>query len=387
VYRTERALDQSGISVAPPMRPRAATQTIVAAPALVPSSRACRPEPSNDESDSTRAESTFHEDAGHKYVPIKEKSVIRVERESGEILVDGGQIGDSEMETGDSMVGDDVGYDMMGQGVGDMGGDGDGDPGMGYDKDTDSGEVHLPGSPFISHGSHSARWPGDSGYDQHRSDSFGMDQDDDDAGAFWQSQHGTAHYRAAAVKEPLSAHLQVPGVCRRGDHHMIPLDTDAIVNHYDTPRKPKRGRGESDVESRESKVNRQSASHSSAGIHSTMVSTGAQSPSSAIPSTKVSTDQQSPSRSVSPVGLDFQGASRSTGGVFRGRALGNNPNWADSMDRNASSVLSKPTGKVLLYTSRDEEAHPAMMITHETVAQLPPILEKLSRKFSPIRSK
>jgi hypothetical protein len=376
------------------MRPRAATQTIVAAPALVPSSRVRRPEPSDDESNS---ESTSDEDAGHKYESIKEKSDIQVDRESGEILVDGGQIGDSEMERGDSMAGGDVtsgvGYDMMGHGVGDgdmggdMGGDGDGDSGMGYEKDIDSGEAHLPGSPLVSHGSHSARWPGDSGYDQHMSEPFAMDQDDDAAGAFWKSQHGTARYRTAADKELLSAHLQVPGVGRRGDHHMIPLDTDAIVNHYDTPRKPKRGRGQSDVESRESKVNRQSASHSSAGIQSTMVSTGAQSPSSAIPSTKVSTRQQSPSHSVSPVGLDFQGASRSTGGVFRGRALGNNPNWADSMDRNANSVLSKPTGKVLLYTSRDQEAHPAMMITHEIVAQLPPILEKLSRKFSPIRSK
>jgi hypothetical protein len=40
-----------------------------------------------------------------------------------------------------------------------------------------------------------------------------------------------------------------------------------------------------------------------------------------------------------------------------------------------------------LYTSRDKEAHPAMMITHETVSQLAPILEKMSRKFSPLRSK
>jgi len=56
---------------------------------------------------------------------------------------------------------------------------------------------------------------------------------------------------------------------------------------------------EDSVESRQSKVNHQSASHSSAGIQSTMVSTGAQSPISAIPSTKVSTCPQSPSHSVS----------------------------------------------------------------------------------------
>ena len=131
----------------------------------------------------------------------------------------------------------------------------------------------------------------------------------------------------------------------------------------------------------DSKFNRRSVSHSTADI-STIISTGAQ---SAIPSTKVSTRPQSPSRSVSPVGQDFQGASHSTG-VFRGRALGNNPNWADSQPKNLSA-FAKPTGKILLYTSRDKEAHPAMMITHETVSTLTPILEKMSRKFSPIRSK
>jgi hypothetical protein len=117
------------------------------------------------------------------------------------------------------------------------------------------------------------------------------------------------------------------------------------------------------------------------------MSTGAQSPSSAIPSTKVSTHPQSPSHCASPVGQDLQGASRATGGVFRGRALGNAPNWADSKDSNAYTASSKPNGKVLLYTSQDRKAHPTMMIMHETVAQLPPILEKLSRKFSPIQSK
>jgi hypothetical protein len=47
----------------------------------------------------------------------------------------------------------------------------------------------------------------------------------------------------------------------------------------------------------------------------------------------------------------------------------------------------KMSGKVLLYTSRDQGANPAMTINHETVSELAPILEKLARKFSPIRSK
>ena len=72
---------------------------------------------------------------------------------------------------------------------------------------------------------------------------------------------------------------------------------------------------------------------------------------------------------------------------FRGRAFGNNPNWADVKNQKAHDAFSKPNGKVLLYTSRDKDANPSMMMTHETVAQLPPILQKLSGKFSPIRSK
>ena len=47
----------------------------------------------------------------------------------------------------------------------------------------------------------------------------------------------------------------------------------------------------------------------------------------------------------------------------------------------------KINGKILLYTSHDDDASPAMSITHETVNQLPPILDKLAGKFSPIRSK
>jgi hypothetical protein len=157
-----------------------------------------------------------------------------------------------------------------------------------------------------------------------------------------------AQYHASAHVELPSSLLQVP----RADHHMIPLDPDAIVNHFGTPRKPKQGCSRADsVESRQSKVNCQSASHSSAGIQSTMVSTSAQSPSSAIPSTKVSTRPQSPNRNVSPVGSDFQGASHTTGGIFRGRALGNALNLADLKNRMDPDAFSKPNGKVLLYTS------------------------------------
>ena len=41
-------------------------------------------------------------------------------------------------------------------------------------------------------------------------------------------------------------------------------------------------------------------------------------------------------------------------------------------------------GKVLLFTSRDKDAAPAMTITHKTISELPPVLQKLARRFSPI---
>jgi len=92
-----------------------------------------------------------------------------------------------------------------------------------------------------------------------------------------------------------------------------------------------------------------------------------------------------------PLGLlnrDYlQGSSRTTGGIFRGRALGSAFNFADADRMDLDPVNYTKTGKVLLYTSRDHGARPAMTISHDTVGDLPPVLEKLARKFSPIRSK
>jgi hypothetical protein len=381
IDRTEQALDRSGISIAPPMRPRAVTQTIAPAPTQVPSTRVRKQEPSGSETQSSDSESSLYAeesimnkldiDAGGK----KGTSGL----EGGEMLVDGQQLQVDDVQLGDSEMGR-VGYDAMGEGVGD-GDEGDyGDDDRGMDDD-------MPVPPSFSGGGDRANWPGDVGYDQHMHGLHAKDQGAD-LKALWKSFSSGARYRVAADEELPSPLLQVPknpSFHRSKDHHTIPLDPNAIVDHFDTPRKPKRGRSQADsVESRESKINRRSASHSTAAFQSTMVSTGAQSPSSAIPSTKVSTRPQSPSHDVSPVSGDFHGASRASGGIFRGRALGNTPNWADSKQSNAHNASSKPKGKVLLYTNRDQDAPPAMMIMHETVAQLPPILEKLSCKFSPI---
>jgi hypothetical protein len=107
-----------------------ATQTIVAAPTHASSSCVRRQEPSSGESDSTETDSSHDEDAGRKLKSIEDKSDVEVDGESGEvqidgqqILVDGGQMDDSEMERGDGMIGGDetggVGYHVMGLGVGD----------------------------------------------------------------------------------------------------------------------------------------------------------------------------------------------------------------------------------------------------------------------------
>ena len=87
--------------------------------------------------------------------------------------------------------------------------------------------------------------------------------------------------------------------------------------------------------------------------------------------------------------LNFQGASRTTGGIIRGNATGGHFKWGDApqfMDY-GSEFQSAPMGKVLLFDSCDEDACPHLSINTQTVSQLPPILKKLSAKYSPIRSK
>jgi hypothetical protein len=56
---------------------------------------------------------------------------------------------------------------------------------------------------------------------------------------------------------------------------------------------------------------------------------------------------------------------------------------ADPMDIDLD-VYPKVNGKVLLYVSCDDGAALAMTITHETVSGLPPVLQKLAWRFSPI---
>jgi hypothetical protein len=85
---------------------------------------------------------------------------------------------------------------------------------------------------------------------------------------------------------------------------------------------------------------------------------------------------------------DLSGSSRITGGLLCGKATGSHFNWGDNLDvvNNDPEAQPVPVGKGLLYNSHDEGATPHLSIATQTVSQLPPILKKLSAKFSPIKS-
>jgi hypothetical protein len=203
--------------------------------------------------------------------------------------------------------------------------------------------------------------------------------------------------------------MRLPPGGRYSGSLSIPLDRNAFARHYaEVSSHKKRGHSAS-PEGQYNKSQRISVSHSSAITRSP-------SPSVA-PSTKWSTRDPSPAssrqrgvRDLSPLlDHDPQGSSSTTGGVFRGRALGSGYRFADGgklmplllpalayynifcpleqMDVDQNFFSSKISGKVLLYTSRDLGVSPAMTVNHDTVSRLSPVLQKLARRFSPLRSK
>lgn len=84
---------------------------------------------------------------------------------------------------------------------------------------------------------------------------------------------------------------------------------------------------------------------------------------------------------------NLQGASRTTGGFSRGRALGNTFNHADFSDVLDTAETRK--GKVFIYTTRSDPPAPKpfMVYKHDVVPQLGSILKALARDFSPPRSR
>jgi hypothetical protein len=84
--------------------------------------------------------------------------------------------------------------------------------------------------------------------------------------------------------------------------------------------------------------------------------------------------------------FELGGASRVTGGIFRGRAYGNVFNHADD---EMMLGLESRMGKVHVYTARVDPTltKPEMVLKHKVTPKLTPILRALTRGYSPVRSK
>ena len=86
------------------------------------------------------------------------------------------------------------------------------------------------------------------------------------------------------------------------------------------------------------------------------------------------------------------GASRTTGGIIRGRAFGNTVNAADICDEVTETLFPVPS-KVLVFSSADDPANlnveqmkPTLFIKHLVTPTIQPVLSKISGRFSPIQS-
>ena len=91
---------------------------------------------------------------------------------------------------------------------------------------------------------------------------------------------------------------------------------------------------------------------------------------------------------------NLQGSSRTTGGIIRGRALGNAYNHADTSDLRLELDLSLAIpGKVYLYDVIADSSSfdlatvkPSRILKIDASPTLAPVLTKLARKYSPVRS-
>jgi hypothetical protein len=89
---------------------------------------------------------------------------------------------------------------------------------------------------------------------------------------------------------------------------------------------------------------------------------------------------------------ELQGASRTTGGIFRGRAYGNNPNIADlAVPENSLIPL---IGKIYLYITANDPAtwdfttmKHHFIIKINVMSSLAKILMEIGDRHSPVRSK
>jgi len=91
-------------------------------------------------------------------------------------------------------------------------------------------------------------------------------------------------------------------------------------------------------------------------------------------------------RMASPPPISANGASRTTGGILRGRAHGNVFNHADGAD---PIHVAPRVGKVYVYQSPrvPDPKNSETSIKCEVTPQIKPVLKALARRFSPVSSK
>lgn len=100
--------------------------------------------------------------------------------------------------------------------------------------------------------------------------------------------------------------------------------------------------------------------------------------------------------------IPSHGASRSSGGVFRGRALGNARNIADFDDDLPDNDIALPgepveEGTIMFYDTRNDPSEidiktikPSATFSISDISQfqsMQPILEKMQKRHSPVRGK
>ena len=323
-YRTERALDKSGISVAPPKRTRG--RRVVKSEGPVRVSTRLRVKDQNNDENSERNESSSDEN----------RKVI----ESGE------EIEKSDEDEGEDMIedeGEDEGEDM----IEDEGED------EGEDMIEDEGEVTM----VIENAVGPA---GPAGPASPVSPALGptMPALGPTVPALDPTVPAITVLPATPVKN--KGKSQVTPDDNQAMPQDYPPDPDFLMDDHDQY-KLKHGRersGTGDV--RGIRTHRRSASHSTAPT---------------VPSTEDDELDE----------LDPRGSSRTTGGFSRGKAMGNNFNWGDADDVAHSVDWNAPTyGKVLLFVDRETGAPPYMSFTTETTSELPVVLKELSGRFSPI---
>ena len=90
----------------------------------------------------------------------------------------------------------------------------------------------------------------------------------------------------------------------------------------------------------------------------------------------------------------LHGASRTSGGIFRGQATGNVLNAADFSNPNNNEYIGPVRGQINIYLSQDDPARlsPDSLIAYARVpydyapkTPIAPVLEKVARRYSPVR--